>query len=202
VAHLWGRLIFLCFGSDVRVEGAEHLRPDEPRMLVANHASYLDPPAMLAAFPGQARFILKRELGRMPFIGWYCALAGHFLIDRSRAREGRDLLAGAIRRVRERRISPIVFAEGTRSADGRLQALKAGAFELALGAGIAVQPCAILGTFARMPRGALGPRASGPIVVRVGPPIGIEGLEGSAGRRDLARRTREALLALGVEGVP
>ncbi len=201
VARLWARGLLGAAGVGVTLEGAEHLAPGEPRLLVANHASYLDPPALLAAFPGPARFVLKRELLRLPFIGWFAWFAGHFLIDRSRARSGARLLEGAARRARALGLSPIVFPEGTRSADGRLAPLKAGAFELALTAGLPVQPVALRGTFELMPRGALAPRRAGDVRVRVAPALPARADGGSAARRALAEQAAEALGALGVPRV-
>jgi 1-acyl-sn-glycerol-3-phosphate acyltransferase len=108
------------------------------------------------------------------------------------------MLKRAIARCGRHGLSPIVFPEGTRSADGRLQPLKPGAFQLAVDGGFPIHPIAILGTSRIMPKGALGPRRSGPVVVRVGEPIPVEGLRGSAGRKILSARVRDALLALGV----
>ncbi|MHC5011290.1 MAG: lysophospholipid acyltransferase family protein [Planctomycetota bacterium] len=197
-ASLWGRSILVVAGGSLEVEGAERLASGEARLLVANHASYLDPAVMLAVFPGPLRFFLKKELGHLPFIGWYTRAAGHFLLDRSSARAGHDLIERAMKRARRYALSPIVFPEGTRSRDGRLQVLKPGAFQLAIGSGVAVQPVAILGTHPIMPKGSLGPRRGGTIRVRIGEPIPTADLEGSAGRKHLAVRVREALLALGV----
>jgi 1-acyl-sn-glycerol-3-phosphate acyltransferase len=199
VARVWAKGYIACFGGGLRVEHAERLDPNSIRMLVANHASYLDPPAIIAAFPGQVRFVLKRELLAVPFVGWYARLAGHFLLDRSNPREGKRVLERAVRRAQAHRLNPMVFPEGTRTHDGRLAPLKSGAFQLAIAAGIDVQPIAVLDTYEMLPRGAAAPRRSGTIRLRVGEPIPVAGLEGSAGRRAIAERVREALHALGVE---
>jgi 1-acyl-sn-glycerol-3-phosphate acyltransferase len=199
VASLWGRAMLVVAGARLRVEGAERFDAGRATLLVGNHASFLDPMVMLAVFPGSARFVLKRELGRVPFVGWHCKLSGHFLLDRASARAGQEVVDRAVDRARAHGLSLIVFPEGTRSADGRLQDLKAGAFQMALGGGLPVQPVALLGTHDVWPRGGT-PRRSGEVLVRVGEPIDTEGLEGSVGRKRLADRTREALLSLGVPG--
>jgi 1-acyl-sn-glycerol-3-phosphate acyltransferase len=198
VVKLWAWAIIRVSGCHVRVEGIEKLDPDTPRLIVANHCSWYDPPTIWATFPGQVRFVLKKELTKAPFIGWYASAAGHFLLDRANPREGMKLIETAIARARELRLSPMVFPEGTRSDDGRLATLRAGAFELALKGGLEVQPIAILGTFAIWPRGLGYPRCAGEILVRVGDPIPTAEYEGSLGRKALAERTREALVALGV----
>jgi 1-acyl-sn-glycerol-3-phosphate acyltransferase len=198
-ARPWGHLRLWCFGAGFRVEDGARFSREEPRLIVANHASYLDIPTLFAAFPGQGRFVLKEELRRMPFIGWYALLCGHFFLDRSNPREGKRVVDRAVARSRKYGLSPIVFPEGTRSHDGRLAELKAGVFQLAIAAQMPVQPVAILGTYAMMPRGSTYPRRAGEIVVRVGEPISVEGFRGGRGRRALAERVADAFRDLGVD---
>jgi 1-acyl-sn-glycerol-3-phosphate acyltransferase len=199
VARLWAWGFLACFGGGIRVEHAERFAPRSPRLIVANHASWLDPPALLLAFPGQLRFVLKQELLSVPFIGWYARLAGHFLLDRANPREGKRVLEKAVGRARRHGLSPAVFPEGTRTRDGRLAPLKAGVFQLALEAGIAIQPVAILGSWDMMPRSAKAPRHAGEILLRVGEAIPVDGLAGSPGRRVLAERVERAFRDLGVD---
>jgi 1-acyl-sn-glycerol-3-phosphate acyltransferase len=198
-AAMWGRVLLWGAGLRIRVEGPGTLDPHTTRMIVANHASYLDPPTMVAAHPGQIRFILKQELMRLPFIGWYTKASGHYLINRSNPREGKRQLDKAVERSKLYQISPLVFAEGTRTHDGKLAEFRNGAFQLALSAGIDVQPVAIFGTYERMPRGTFGPNRGGDIIVRVGEPISVEGLKGNPGRKVISAQVEEALRALGVE---
>ena len=198
LSRIWAWALLAGAGLKLRLEGPGRFDPQAVRMLVPNHASYLDPPAMMAAFPGQIRFMLKRELMRLPFIGWYTRATGHFLIDRSNPREGKRILDRAVERALRYRLNPVVFPEGTRTRDGRLAELKAGAFQLAISAGIDIQPVAILGTYERMPRGAVGPSHGGDIVIRVGEVIPVAGFKGSPGRKALAERVEAALRELGV----
>ncbi len=198
VGQIWGRSLLIAAGCRLEVRNPERLSKDEVRLLVANHSSFLDPPAMIATCPPSIRFILKRELAYLPFVGWYAKLAGHFLLDRKDPRAGQKIIDRAIDRARRYTLIPVVFPEGTRSADGKLQPLRAGAFKIAIEGGFPVQPIAIEGTTAVMPKGARGPRRPGRVVMHIGEPIPVEGLEGSAGRKVLATRVRQALLDLGV----
>lgn len=198
--RLWGRALVAGAGIRVVVEGREHLAPGTPRVLVANHASWLDPAVMAGVSPGPLRIVLKRQLLRVPFVGWHTWLTGHFLIDREDPRAGLELLHRAVERARRHRLSALVFPEGTRSADGRLADLRGGAAQLAMAAGLDLQPFAILGTHALMPRGAAFPRRAGTVIVRVGPAIPTAGLKGAPGRRALTEAIRSSLLALGVPG--
>jgi len=198
IARLWGKAMLLQFGSGVKREGPGRFAGGQARMIVANHASYLDVCVLFGWFPGQGRFVLKQELMRLPFIGWFAKLTGHFLLDRSDPREGKRVLDRAARRATRYGLSPIVFPEGTRTRDGRLAELKAGVFQLAISAGIPIQPVALFGTYERMPRGASYPRYGGEIVMRVGEVIPTEGMKGGPGRRALATQVVEALHDLGV----
>ena len=199
IARLWGKAMLLQFGCGVKREGPGHFEGGQARMIVANHASYLDVCALFGWFPGEGRFVLKQELMRLPFIGWFAKLTGHFLLDRSDPREGKRVLDRAAARAKRYGLSPIVFPEGTRTHDGRLGELKAGVFQLAIAAGIPIQPVAIFGTYDRMPRGASYPRYGGEIVMKVGEPISIEGMKGGPGRRALAEKVVQAFHDLGVE---
>jgi len=198
VARLWGRAMLAISGARLVVTHGDRFQPDVPRVLVGNHASYLDICALVAAFPGQLRFLARKSLLWLPFIGWYIRLAGHFSIDRDDPRQALALAHTMADRMRRHHKSPMVFPEGTRSRDGRLAALKAGTFHLPVMLSADVQPIAILGSHAILPKGAWFPRRAGTIELRVGAPIATAGLEGSAGRKLLAERTRAALLTLGL----
>ena len=198
----WAWLMYGVAGVRIVVEGEEHIDASEARLLAANHTSWFDPHAIWQAFPGQVRFVLKRELATLPFVGWYALFTRHYLIDRESARSAIENMRRAKYDAQVLGISTALFPEGTRSADGRLAELKAGAFQFALDAGMPVQPIAVLGSFAIWPRSGLAPRQAGTITVRYGPPIPTTGLKGSRGRRIIAERTRAALLALGVPDQP
>ena len=202
LGHIWSRLLLFSQGIVVRVDKPELLVTQEPRLIVANHTSYLDPSAVGIAVPPSRvpRFVMKRELIRLPLVGWYCWMTGHFLIDRGSSREGLKLLDKAAERANRLRLSPVLFPEGTRSLDGRLASLRAGSFELALRAKIPVQPMAILNTNHLMPKGAPAPHHSGVIRVVVGEPIDITPYLEQGGRKALAADVRQALLDLGVPG--
>jgi 1-acyl-sn-glycerol-3-phosphate acyltransferase len=197
IARMWGRVMLAASAARLVVVHGERFVPGEARILVANHSSYLDIPALFAAFPGQARFIARKSLDWMPFIGWFIRLGGHFSIDRDDPRQALRLMERITERMKSHHLSPILFPEGTRSRDGRLAALKPGALQFAVSAGVPVQPIAIIGSAPILPKGAWGPHRSGTIEVRVGPPIPTADLRGSAGRKQLTEQVRAALLALG-----
>jgi 1-acyl-sn-glycerol-3-phosphate acyltransferase len=125
---------------------------DGSYVVIANHASHLDGPALVAALPHPMYFVIKQELARIPLWGVAAVKIGFIAIDRADSQQARARMDEAIESVRSgRRI--IVFAEGTRSADGRLQRFKKGGFHLAVDAGVPVLPVAINGSHSLYPKG-------------------------------------------------
>ena len=203
VHRIWGHALVRAAGAHFVVVGAERFAPNEARVVVSNHSSYLDIPAVCAAFPGSLRIVARRSLAWIPFMGWYL-LYGHFLIDRDDPRKGMALLERVGLRMRKHGLSPLLFPEGTRSPDGRLAAMKPGMFLLPLTAGVPIQPVVVIGSRDVLPKGAWGPRrsASGTIEVRVGEAIPTAGLSGAPARKALAAAVRQAMLDLGAPGDP
>ena len=199
VARAWGRAILAISGVTLVVQGLDRLTPSVPAVLMANHGSYLDIPVLLVAFDGQLRIVARRTLIWLPFVGWFIYLGGHFMIDRDDPRQAKGLMDRIAARMRRHGLSAVVYPEGTRSLDGRLGPLKTGAFYLPVSVGVPVQPVAIFGTHAVLPKGQWFPLRGGKVTVRVGERLAMEGLEGSPGRKALAERTRAAFLALGLE---
>ena len=202
IARAWGRAMLSVAGVRLVVEGRERLAPGTPRVLMANHTSYLDIPTMMALFDGQLRIVARRTLIWLPFIGWFIYVGGHFAIDRDDPRQAKGLMDHVAARMRRHGLSALLFPEGTRSRDGRLGALKSGAFYLPVSLGVPLQPLAVFGLHEVLPKGAWYPRRSGIVTIRVGEPIPMEGLAGSQGRKALAERTRTAFLALGLTEAP
>jgi 1-acyl-sn-glycerol-3-phosphate acyltransferase len=202
VAHaamrMWGRSVLWAAGVRLVVTGRERLRPEEARVLVANHSSYLDIPAAVAAFPGQLRFVARSTLIRLPFVGWYVWAARHFFVSRDDPRQAMRLMERIGRRMRRDGLSPLFFPEGTRSPNGRLAPLKPGVFLLPLTLEAPIQPVAILGAHEILPKGARTPRRRGVVEIRFGDAIQTAGRSGGPARKALATETRDALLSLGV----
>lgn len=196
----WGRTLLRANGLKVQVTGLERI-PEGPCVFIANHVSWIDIWVLVACLPGRARFLAKRELLRVPVFGWAMRRAGHIPIDRQNHRAALEAYAEAVRLIREG-TRPIVFAEGTRSRNGRLLPFKKGPFVLAIQAGVPVVPVLLEGTYQVLPKGSITPRP-GPITVRIGEPISTEGLT-YEDRESLARQGREAIVALGahVDGAP
>jgi 1-acyl-sn-glycerol-3-phosphate acyltransferase len=108
---------------------------------------------VFSSLPFQLRIIAKESLERFPVLGWHLKRGGHLLVDR-RHPDPAGILA-RWRALVAHGLSLIIYAEGTRSADGRVGRFKAGSFLLAIEAGLPVVPLAIVGTRGVMPKGRL-----------------------------------------------
>ena len=120
---------------------------------MANHQSHYDTPVVFSSLPYQLRIIAKESLARFPVLGWHLKRGGHLFVDRRDP--DRTGILNRWRALVSDGLSLIVYAEGTRSGDGRVARFKAGSFLLAIQAGLPIVPLAILGTRGVMPKGRL-----------------------------------------------
>ena len=200
IARLWGRILLAAAFIRFRVEGAERLDPQASYVFVANHGSYMDIPALLAALPHQFRFFAKKGLYKIPFLGYHLKHAGHLPVDRTNARNSLKSMSEGARIVRERGISVLLFPEGGRSAQG-LRDFKEGAAYIAIKAGVPVVPIALIGVRELLPMGSIHLR-SGKVKVRVGDPISTAGMKIKDRDELTGRMRREVASLMGVEIIP
>ena len=152
-ARLWSWLILKTTGVRVTVEGLDRVTLGTTYIFVSNHQSIYDIPVLFASLPFQLRIIAKESLARFPVLGWHLRRGGHLFVDRQHPDR-----AGILNRWRalvSEGLSLVIFAEGTRSPDGRVARFKAGSFLLAIEAQLPVVPIAVIGTRAVMPKGRL-----------------------------------------------
>lgn len=192
-ARLWSWLILATTGVRLRVSGLHHLTRGRTYVFVANHQSIYDIPVLFTALPFQLRIIAKESLGRFPFLGWHLRRTGHMLVDRRRP--DRSAIFRWAGELTGKGLSLIVFPEGTRSADGRVGAFKAGSFYLALRAGLPVVPISVLGSRHVMRKGGVTTRP-GEVTLIVHEPIVTDRTAepSMADVRALAGRVRQVIL--------
>jgi 1-acyl-sn-glycerol-3-phosphate acyltransferase len=174
VLHLfscvWGSLyVWLNPLWRLRVEGREKLPWKGPAILVANHLSLLDILVVYDLFR-PFKWVAKEELFRVPFVGWTLLINDYVPVKRG-AHESVKRMMEHCRAHLDRGMPILMFPEGTRSKDGRLQAFKDGAFKLAVEAGCPVYPVVITGTFEALPKHGLVIRQKMRATVRVLDPL-------------------------------
>lgn len=172
----WSRFTLRKFDAELTVEGAGNIPPRDGRRLivVSNHQSQLDIPALVLTLDRRLGFVAKKELASVPLISYWMRQIGCIVIDRSDKSGSHRALETAAKGMG---IHPlVVFPEGTRSKDGKLLPLKQGGFRLALLADARVLPIHIEGTRDAAEGRAKGARGPIPVKVRVFPALDARGI--------------------------
>jgi 1-acyl-sn-glycerol-3-phosphate acyltransferase len=199
-----GRLLRLCgaFVSRsfpfwrIRIEG--RWPPGrQAYVVVANHQSFLDI-FLLSNLPREMKWVAKRSLFKIPWVGWCFTMSGDIPVDRGDPASAAEVLERA-RRYLSRGMSVMMFPEGTRSRDGKLLPFKLGAFKLAVDAGVPVLPIAISGTAQGMPKGSPWVRPS-QLRVQILEPVPVVGDSGEVGVAQLRSEVRRRIAAALGEG--
>lgn len=165
----WSKIILWGTGVRVEISGLSNIDKEKSHIYIPNHLSFFDIFSLLAYLPVNFKFILKKELMHIPILGWAMRRAGYISIDRSSPAKAKHTLMQAVERIKSG-TSLVMFAEGTRSYNGRLQPLKRGAFHLAIASGSPIVPVAIKGTKEIMPKGSFKIHR-GFVTIRVGAPV-------------------------------
>ena len=193
-ARMWSPGLLGGAGATLDVRGVDNVDWTKPCVLVATHESVIDICALFRAVPVPLRFMLKSEMLRVPFVGRYAKSTGMCFIERDGNRASMVKSLRAASDIVKAGHVLCIFPEGTRTKNGRVGEFKAGAFQVALGAGVPVVPVAMTGSGAILPPNGFQVRP-GTIRVRIGTPIEATG-SGAEARDRLAAQAREAVLAL------
>ena len=169
----WAKGILWVCGVDVKVHGLENVDRSAARIYVTNHQSYFDIFALLAHLPVHFKFILKQELMNVPILGFGMRRAGYIGIDRNNPREAAKGIKKAVEAIKDG-ASVLIFPEGTRSKDGRLQPFKRGGFHLAMKSGCEMVPVVLIDSYKIVPKGSLIINR-GSFAMKIGKPISIKG---------------------------
>jgi 1-acyl-sn-glycerol-3-phosphate acyltransferase len=192
-SRCWAPGLLRGAGARLQVEGLERVDWTQPLVLVCNHQSIIDVCALFRAVPTPLRFVLKQEMTRVPFVGWYARRMGMVFIERGSARSSPQRLRDAVQLVRGG-AQLCAFPEGTRSRDGVVGPFKGGVLQVAIAAGVPVVPVAISGSGAVLPAAGFKVRP-GVIRLRFGAPIPTTDLA-VEDRNTLARQARDAVIDL------
>lgn len=172
----WAKVILWVSGISgvkVRVTGQEYVDAKSPRIYMTNHQSYFDIFALLAYVPVDFKFILKQELMRIPLLGIAMRKVGYIGIERRDPKKAIESMDQAARKIKEG-VSVVIFPEGTRSVDGKLQGYKKGGFYLALNSNCDIVPVTIVDSYKIVPKGSLKIN-KGSFYVHIGRPIPTKG---------------------------
>lgn len=157
--RFWAKTSILMCLVKPKLIGKENLpAPNETVVYVPNHTSFLDILFFSGFVPRPFKYFSKAEIAKIPLIGHAMKLAMHVFLKRDDMQSTLDATSLCIQRLKDGN-SMVLFAEGTRSKDGRLQNFKKGAFQIAKEAGVKVIPVSIGNLYKWMPNTALLPLA-------------------------------------------
>jgi 1-acyl-sn-glycerol-3-phosphate acyltransferase len=166
---IWGRLFYLVFMIPVKIDGLENIQKGQSYIIAPNHQSYWDAFLVYGFIGIKFKWMMKKELGRIPFVGWACYMAGCIFIDRSSRESGMNSIRKAESKLKDG-MSVVIFPEGTRSHDGQIGKFKRGAFLISEELKLPILPVTIDGNYDVMSRHAWNVTWH-PVHMTVHPPV-------------------------------
>jgi len=185
------RMALWLAGVRVELSGRERIPHGQALIFMANHQSNCDPPALLSSLP-PVLVMVKKEFFRVPMIGAAMMACGFIRVDRTNREQALDAVEKGALALKAGK-SFLVYPEGTRSPDGRLQKFKKGVFVMALKAGVPIVPVSVSGGAKIMPKGKFVMRP-GVVRLTIHEPIATEGF-GIDDREIIVERVRQAILS-------
>jgi 1-acyl-sn-glycerol-3-phosphate acyltransferase len=170
----WSRDNLWLSRARVRIDGLENIDNDRPQVFVANHSGLHDILSLSAHLPIQFRWVAKKSLFSVPFMGWHMGRSGYIPIDRDNPREAARSIIEAARIIRGG-VYAIAFPEGTRSRTGDLGRFRSGAFALALRTGVPLVPITLEGSYRVIMPKTLQVNPGTIIRIRIDKPIDLSG---------------------------
>ncbi|KOG55033.1 acyl-phosphate glycerol 3-phosphate acyltransferase [Streptomyces virginiae] len=200
---LLGPLLRLLFRP--RIEGLENIPAEGAAIVAGNHLSFSDHFLMPAILKRRITFLAKAEYFTGPGVkgrltAAFFRSAGQIPVDRSGKNAGQAALREGLSVLAKDELLGI-YPEGTRSHDGRLYKGKVGVAAMALGAGVPVVPCAMVGTFEIQPPGKKIPKIRR-VTIRFGEPLDFSRYAGMEGERAVLRAVTDEIMyaILGLSG--
>jgi 1-acyl-sn-glycerol-3-phosphate acyltransferase len=154
VAPFWGKLIIWVTLSRVELSGLQHIDKKQSYIIVCNHQSIYDMLTIYGYLPLEFKWVMKKELLKMPFVGMACKALGHVFVDRGNSEQSSQTLKDASDKISDG-VSAFFFPEGTRSRSGELKVFKKGAYRMAKELKLPILPMTITDANKVMPANSL-----------------------------------------------
>ncbi len=186
----WAWLVLRVSGIRVMVRGRDKVVPGQRYVILSNHQSHFDIPALVTSLGVPYRWVIKKELRRIPLFGYALAASRNIFIDRSDSASAlRSIQEGAARLPEG--TGMLFFPEGTRSRDDTMLPFKKGAFIAAQDSGMPILPVTVNGSRRCLPKGSAVFRP-GTLEVVIHPPVNADTVTAEA-LDDLMERTRHII---------
>jgi 1-acyl-sn-glycerol-3-phosphate acyltransferase len=173
-AQIWAKGVMKVIFSPVRITGLDKIDFFKAHLYAVNHASAFEIPVLVAYLPCQFRILHKKELLAYPIVGWHLKRSGQVCVDQQHPARSVGQIKSAVRTL-AKGMPLVIFPEGGRTADGRIQPFLPGALFMAIKAQVDIVPIALVGTYELLQMNTyhIKPR---PLEMRVGAPISTAGL--------------------------
>lgn len=186
----WAWLVLRVSGIRVVVRGRENVVPGQRYLILSNHQSHFDIPALVTSLRVPYRWVIKKELRPIPLFGYALAASRNIFIDRSDGTRAMESIQQGVAQLPEG-TGVLFFPEGTRSWDDNMLPFKKGAFIAARNSGLPILPVTVNGSRRCLPKGTAVFR-SGTIEVVIHPPISVSAVENES-LEELMERTRKVI---------
>ena len=167
--QIFAWVILKVCGIRLVVRGREHIQPNQRYVILSNHASYFDPPALVLALGLQYRWVIKKELRKVPLFGLALETSRNLFIDRARGSDALESIKQGVAQLPDG-TGILMFPEGTRSWDGQLLPFKKGGFVIARDGQLPILPITVRGSHDRLPKGQAA-FTPGVIEIVIHPPV-------------------------------
>ncbi len=148
---IWSQLFCYFLLLPVHVKGRENISKGTSYVFVANHQGSFDIFLIYGFLGRNFKWMMKKSLRKMPFVGKACESARHIFVDKSGPKKIQETIEKA-REILQGGTSLVVFPEGARTFSGHMGYFKKGAFQLADELQLPVVPLTIIGSFNVLPR--------------------------------------------------
>ena len=155
-------------GAELIVTGTENIPLNEPVLYVSNHQGNMDIPILYSTAPQTMAFVAKKEMEKIPMLGYWMKQRGCVFIDRDNARSSLKSINQAIEGLKSGN-SIAVFPEGTRSKGPEIGCFKPGSLRIAIKAGVKVIPVTLKDSYKLI--GKKGKYKPGKVFVHYSDPI-------------------------------
>jgi 1-acyl-sn-glycerol-3-phosphate acyltransferase len=193
-AARWSSAILRIFSVSVESVGIEKLDKGSTYIFASNHSSLFDIPILFYSLRKLNYIIIyKKELEKIPIFGWSLKVSPFISIDRAVGRNAMASIEKTLEQMKDNDC-PIIFPEGTRSQDGKLQDFKRGAFLIASRSSRPIVPITIIGSSKILPKGSLAVKSKNAVKVIISNPIKNKVINNRMAENELMEKVHDIIM--------
>ena len=192
ISKLWAYTMLAVSFVRTEIKNKNKILKGTPYIIISNHQSHYDIITLVTTLGIQFRWIIKKEILKLPIFGYALYASRNIFIDRSNTTSAIESINKGFDRL-PKGVSVMVFAEGTRSPDGQIHEFKKGGFMIAIARKIPILPVTVNGSRRVLPKGSLVVKP-GKIQVVIGDPIDTSGYATDT-VQELIDKTRQVVIA-------